>query len=61
MKNFLLVLLTVFLVSNIHGQIVERMEINGRIIVDVNDVEGVTVFNTSSNKGTITNKMVNSK
>jgi hypothetical protein len=36
------------------AQDVQRIEINGKIIVDSPDIEGVTVFNTSSNKGTIT-------
>lgn len=36
------------------AQNVDRIKIKGRIIVETNDVEAVTVFNTSSNKGTIT-------
>ena len=39
----------------VKSQIIERIEVKGRIIVSTNDIEGVTVFNTSSNKGTITN------
>lgn len=31
-----------------------RVEISGKIVVDRNDVEGVTVFNKSSQKGTVT-------
>jgi len=38
------------------AQDVQRIEVNGRIIVDSPDIEGVTVFNTSSNKGTITDE-----
>ncbi len=38
-----------------NAQIIDRIEVKGRIIVVVNDIEGVTVYNTSSNKGTITN------
>jgi hypothetical protein len=33
----------------------ERIKINGMILSEKQDVEGVTVFNMSSNKGTITN------
>jgi len=35
---------------------IERVEVNGKVVVSENDVEGVTVFNTSSNKGTVTNE-----
>ncbi|MFT5215917.1 MAG: hypothetical protein ACI83H_001034 [Glaciecola sp.] len=38
------------------AQDVQRIEVNGRIIVDSPDIEGVTVFNASSNKGTITDE-----
>jgi hypothetical protein len=41
-----------FFIAN--AQDVQRIEVNGRIIVDSPDIEGVTVFNASSNKGTIT-------
>lgn len=34
----------------------KRAEIRGRVVVDSNDVEGVTVYNTSINRGTITNE-----
>lgn len=33
-----------------------RVAVKGKIIVDTPDIEGVTVFNISSNKGTITNE-----
>lgn len=33
-----------------------RIEIEGQVIVDYPDLDGITVFNTSSNKGTITDK-----
>jgi hypothetical protein len=35
---------------------VERIEVSGRIVVDRNDVEGVTVYNHSSQTGTVTDK-----
>lgn len=38
------------------SQNTERIEVEGRIIVKNNDIEGVTVFNTSSNKGTVANQ-----
>ncbi|MDX1470902.1 MAG: carboxypeptidase-like regulatory domain-containing protein [Flavobacteriaceae bacterium] len=34
----------------------ERVPIRGKVVVDNNDLEGITVFNTSSNRGTITNE-----
>ena len=38
------------------AQDIERIEIKGNIIVERNDLEGVTVYNSSSNKGTVTDK-----
>ena len=43
--------LNIFLAN---AQDIQRVEISGKIIVDSPDVEGVTVFNATSNKGTIT-------
>ena len=43
--------LNIFLIN---AQDVQRIEVNGKIIVDSPDIEGVAIFNTSSNKGTIT-------
>ena len=45
-----------FNVFELNAQDIQRVEIFGRIIVDSPDVEGLTVFNTSSNKGTITDE-----
>jgi len=42
---------------SIHGQTVNRVEVYGILFSNSNDVEAVTVFNTSSNKGTITNEI----
>lgn len=39
-----------------YGQDVERVTVNGRIVVSINDKEGVAVYNSSSNKGTVTDK-----
>lgn len=53
--NFVfLVLLTVFTVPHAIAQEVQRIEVNGRIIVDSPDLEGVTIFNKSTNRGTVT-------
>lgn len=40
---------------SIYGQTVNRVEVHGVLLSNNNDVEAVTVFNKSSNKGTITN------
>ncbi len=55
MKYVYYFLVFLFISIPTNAQISQRVEVNGRIIVTTNDVEGVTVFNTSSNKGTITN------
>ncbi|NNL16244.1 MAG: hypothetical protein HKO81_06345 [Flavobacteriaceae bacterium] len=55
MKNILYLLILLVISIDSSAQITQRFEVNGRIIVTTNDVEGVTVFNSSSNKGTITN------
>jgi hypothetical protein len=55
MKNLLFLILSLIISFELSAQITQRVEINGRIIVSANDVEGVTVYNSSSNKGTITN------
>ncbi|PNQ75309.1 hypothetical protein C1T31_04025 [Hanstruepera neustonica] len=51
MKQY--ILLTAILVStfSLFAQDINRVEVNGKIIAQ-NDVEGVTIFNSSSNKGT---------
>jgi len=36
------------------SQDIKRENINGKIIVEGSDIEGITIFNTSSNKGTVT-------
>ncbi|NRD23169.1 carboxypeptidase-like regulatory domain-containing protein [Winogradskyella litoriviva] len=55
MKSIILLLCCVFTLSAF-SQDDERVTINGRIVVASNDKEGVTVFNTSSNKGAITDE-----
>jgi len=55
MKKISLLVYFLLISLSINAQILNRVEVKGRIIVDSNDIEGVTVYNTSSNKGTITN------
>lgn len=55
MKKILLFLITITCLSAT-AQKFQRVKVDGKIIVEGNDVEGITVFNTSSNKGTITNE-----
>lgn len=44
-------------VLNSFSQNLNRLEVKGKIIVESNDVAGITVFNKSSNIGTITNEI----
>lgn len=55
MKKILLLIITLASLS-VAAQKFQRIKVDGKIIVEGNDVEGITVFNTSSNKGTITNE-----
>lgn len=55
MKTNLLTFISLFfIVLTSFSQDISRIEVKGKIIVDSPDIEGVTVFNMSSNKGTIT-------
>src|SRR5690606_24830172 len=56
LKKLLLCHLVLFSLSPIFGQTVERIEINGVISAKDSDIEGVVVYNTSSNSGTVTNQ-----
>lgn len=38
-----------------YSQIISRENINGKIVVEGSDIEGITIYNTTSNKGTVTN------
>ena len=52
-------IITLFLVLSvlhINSQTFGRVEVSGKIIVESNDIAGITVFNKSSNIGTITNE-----
>ena len=55
MKKIVLALFSLFTLISF-SQEVTRISVNGRIVVSANDKEGVAVFNTSSNKGTATDK-----
>lgn len=55
MCRYILIFVFLFSLPSAFSQDQERVKINGKIIVRVADVEGVTVFNASTNKGTITN------
>jgi hypothetical protein len=51
------ILLLALLISvNAVSQNINRIEVSGKIIVEGNDVLGITIFNTSSNTGTITDE-----
>ena len=55
MKNtYYILIILCFAVSSAFSQEINRIEVFGKIVVDSVDVEGVTVYNTSSNKGTVT-------
>ncbi|MGB5417718.1 carboxypeptidase-like regulatory domain-containing protein [Algibacter sp.] len=55
MKN--LILLFAFLnVVNGFAQTNTRVEVSGKIIVEGSDIYGITIFNTSSNTGTVTDE-----
>lgn len=55
MKKLLLFLIFVFSLTFLWSQTNQRIEINGIILSENNENEGVSIFNVSSNKGTITN------
>ncbi|WP_346882719.1 carboxypeptidase-like regulatory domain-containing protein [uncultured Algibacter sp.] len=52
----LIVILTVFYSICASSQQTDRIEVSGKIIVEKNDVSGITIFNTSSNKGAISDE-----
>lgn len=54
-SNHIILFFLCLLSTSVYSQD-NRIDINGTIYVDRNDKEGVTVFNSSSGKGTITDK-----
>ena len=59
MKPLLFLLFFSLATMSMFAQDVSRIEVKGKIIVDVDDVENITVYNTTSNKGTITDSIGN--
>ena len=55
MKKFILFLALLVSVNAV-SQNINRVEVSGKIIVEGSDISGITIFNTSSNTGTITDE-----
>lgn len=56
MKKLLLFFIFTSILTSVWSQTTQRIEIRGVILSENQDIEGVTIFNTSSNQGTITNE-----
>lgn len=56
MKAPLLFLVCLLTLASVWSQTNQRIDISGVILSENQDVEGVTIFNTSSNQGTITDE-----
>ena len=54
--KYLIIIICFLFTTLSYGQDSERIKVSGRIVVSAEDKEGVTVFNTSSNQGTITDE-----
>jgi len=52
----IIVILCCLSVFGLQAQNIKRTLVNGRIVVSTDDKEGVTVYNSSSNKGTVTDE-----
>ncbi|WP_055435084.1 hypothetical protein [Lacinutrix algicola] len=59
MKPLLFLLFFSLATVSMFAQDISRIEVKGKIIVDVDDVENITVYNTTSNKGTVTDSIGN--
>lgn len=46
-----------FIILSVNAQKVERIEISGEIVAAIDDLESITIYNESSNKGTITDSL----
>jgi len=55
MRKVLYVIILLLPLTQLLSQTVNRVEVNGKIYAQNNDLENVTIYNSSSNKGTITN------
>lgn len=56
MRRIIYLFILLFPLTHVQSQSVNRVEIEGKVFSKNNEVESVTVFNTSSNNGTITNE-----
>ncbi|MEO8773309.1 MAG: carboxypeptidase-like regulatory domain-containing protein [Gelidibacter sp.] len=56
MKTTLLYLFLLSPIFLLTAQNNKRVEVSGKIVVDSNDLEGITVYNTSAKKGTLTDQ-----
>lgn len=61
MKHLILVLIFFISTLSLFAQDNSRIEVKGKIIVDVEDLDNITIYNTSSNKGTVTDSIGNFK
>ncbi len=46
---------TLLITLQVVSQNITRIQVSGKIIVESNDISGITIYNTSSEKGTVTN------
>lgn len=53
MKKMLCVF-ALFAITSLSAQTINRIDIRGKVVVEHSDISGITVFNASANKGTIT-------
>ncbi len=56
LKELILFFVLSVTLTNFYGQVNQRIDIKGIVLSENQDVEGVTIFNTSSNRGTVTNE-----
>lgn len=54
--KYILFFIFSFSLTIFYGQANQRIDIKGIVLSENQDVEGVTIFNTSSNRGTVTNE-----
>ena len=52
----LLSILALFISFTLVSQSIERVNISGKLIVEGSDIEGIVIYNTSTNTGTVTNE-----
>ena len=54
--NKIIIFLTFLSSLSLVAQTINRIEVSGKIIVEGSDISGITIFNSSSNKGAITDE-----